>query len=110
MADDPATTAGTPSPSMRLVDAQSVLEEMLSVFREMTARIEGGETVTTAEVGRARSTFASARMAILDEVTKHEASILSSEGLLADAPLDLDELRSSIGGRLDRIRDSRGTG
>ena len=108
MEDDPSVLAGTFKSRRMLEQSEKALSEILAAFDLMAKRIERGDgDVSNAELTKAKVTLGYARTQIVDEVTKHEKRILQSRGLVADAPLDLDELRSSIGSKLDRIREAR---
>jgi len=110
MEDDPSVLAGTFKSRRLLNQSEKALEAMLSAFDAMAKRIEHGEgDVTSAEFSRTTSNLAKARMQIVDEVNAHEKRLNRSRGLVADAPLDFDEIRDTIGSKLDRIRAARET-
>lgn len=110
MTHDPEGRNGAKGPSRMLAESEVLLGDLLTAFRLMAERIERDDDLTLAEIVKARLSLASARMTIVDEVKKHEARVLSSGGFATDAPLDLEEIRASIGRRIDRIRDSRRAG
>ena len=87
MAEDPSDQLGTER-------ARSVLK----------ARVRQGSGVPPAELSRALTAFSQARTRLTEEVTKHEDRILLSRKRVASAPLDFEELRASLGSKIDRIR------
>ena len=109
MTDDPTAEAGTEGVRKLLLESEAALDDLIAGFRDMADRLTQGKDVAQTEVTRARTALATMRATLLDEVRRHEARVLKSEGLAANARLDLDEVRSQIGSRLDRIRDARGT-
>ncbi|MDA8585729.1 hypothetical protein N9L47_05575 [Rhodobacteraceae bacterium] len=108
MDDDPSVIAGTFKSRRLLKHSETALEDVLAAFDLMSERIlNGEEDVTLAEISKSRSHLGYVRAQLVEEVNRHEKRIFHSEGLVADAPLDFDAIRSSVGGKLDRIRDAR---
>lgn len=107
MTDDPTDVAGTEGARHLLTESEAVLEDLISGFREMSARLANDEMPTSTDVSKARSALATMRAMILDEVRRHEARVLQSEKHDETAPLDFDALRAQIGRQLDSIRNTR---
>lgn len=72
--------------------------------------IESGEVPGQSGLNRDMRQIAAAITLLQQEVVKHERLTLENAGLVRDAPLDLDAIKSEIGGKLDRIRDTLGSG
>ena len=105
MADDPSVLAGTASARLALEESEEALLDLIDAFRSFAVRVrDPDDDVTPAEISKARTALAQVRSQLVEEVSKHEKRVLQSEGLVADAPLDFDALRSSIGRKLDSIR------
>ncbi|MCG6885489.1 MAG: hypothetical protein LJE62_17210 [Silicimonas sp.] len=80
------------------------MRDVLQALDVLRARIVGGEDVPPAELTRALTAFAQARTRLTEEVTRHEDRILLATKRIASAPLDFEDIRASIGGKIDRIR------
>jgi hypothetical protein len=107
MADDPSVLAGTLGSRRALEESEKALEEVLEAFDVLADRIKNSDDdVAPAEISKSRLVLAQVRTQLSEEVSKHEKRVLQSAGLTADAPLDFDVLRASIGRKLDRIRDA----
>lgn len=110
MAEDPSAIAGT-EPSRHLLSrSEKTLEDLLRALDLLQARMEADETLPSSELSKALVAFGSARHRLNEEMIKHEDRILFAAKRVANAPLDFDDLRCSIGGKLDRIRASLGSG
>lgn len=108
MADDPSVLAGTFNSRRALEQSEKAMEEVIEAFDKLADRIKASDDdVAPAEISKSRLVLAQVRTQLSEEVSKHERRVLQSEGLTADAPLDFDKLRASIGGKLDRIREIR---
>lgn len=107
MAEDPAILAGTFASRRMLARSEKSMEDILVAFDVMAERMLDGDNIPVAELAKARTALGQVRSQLLEEVYKHEKRVLLSQGLLADAPLDFDELRREIGSSLDRIRSAR---
>ncbi len=108
MADDPSVLAGTASARFALEQSMKSLSELILAFEELTERLGDPEgQISPSEVSKARVAFAHVRSQLVEEVGKHEKRVLESKGLVANAPIDFDALRASIGSKLGRIRDAR---
>ncbi|MCV6593743.1 MAG: hypothetical protein OIF48_12365 [Silicimonas sp.] len=108
MVDDPSGPAGTRSARLVLLQSEEALQDLLQALADLAARMrERGAEVPSGELGKARIALTQIRSQLLDEVVKHEKHVLQSNGHVADAPLDFDALRDSIGRKLDRIRAAR---
>lgn len=107
MSDDPSILAGTFKSRRMLDQSEKAMEDILAAFELMAERMLDGEMVSPAEMSKTRTALAQVRTHLLQEVNKHEERVLRSRGLVADAPLDLDEIRREIGGSLDRVRAAR---
>jgi hypothetical protein len=110
MTDDPAAKAGTEGETRPLGKSGTPLEDLLQRFLFMSMRLELGEDVAGTEVVRAGMSLGTVRKTILDEVRRHEARVLNTAGSDRTDALDLDDIRTRIGRRLDRIRAVRGAG
>ncbi len=105
MADDPSVLAGTVSARFALDQSEKALSKIIEAFDVLEKRMEDAAAeVSPAELSKTKTALGQARTQLVDEVTKHEKRVLQSEGLVADAPLDFDALRASIGRKLDNIR------
>lgn len=83
--------------------------KLFEALEDLTVRAEGGDNMVlkdvhslSREVGRALNTINDVE-AKLDAIRREDA------GIVYDFALDLDEARSEIWGRLDRIEDAGGT-
>ena len=106
MTDDPSILAGTFQSRRMLAQSERAMEDILAAFELMAERMIGNDDMSISELTKARISLAHVRSQLVDEVNKHEKRVLSSQGLVADAPLDFDSIRREIGSRLDRIRDA----
>ncbi|MBT8423622.1 MAG: hypothetical protein KJO67_01505 [Silicimonas sp.] len=107
MTDDPKISAGTEGARRLLTESAHVLEDLLTGFDAMRIRAVREDDLADGKVTQSNVAMASVRMTILKEVRRHEARVLDTEGLADAVRLDLDDIRSQIGRRLDRIRDAR---
>jgi len=108
MADDPSVIAGTFKSRRLLRESETALEDLLTAFEVMAQRYRDGEDdVTPAEISKTRTALGLARSQLVDEVNKHEQRVFYAKGLVADAPINFEDLRAEIGGQLDRIRESQ---
>ena len=107
MTDDPKISAGTEGARRLLTESEHVLEDLLTVFQAMRIRAVSGDDRADADLVRSGVAMASVRTTLMKEVRRHEARVLDTEGLADAVQLDLDDIRSQIGRRLDRIRDTR---
>jgi hypothetical protein len=110
MTDDSAAKAGTEGARQLLVEGQEALMSLRDKVCRLTEDIERGAPIAGQEILMAGIGLASMTKALAKEVRRHEAGVLDAGGLAHAAPLDLDDIRSRIGRRLDRIRDARGAG
>lgn len=107
MADDPSVLAGTVSARFALEQSEVALMDVIEAFQIIAKRMKDSEDeISLAELQRAKTAMAQVRNQLVDEVKNHEKRVLQSEGLVADAPLDFDTIRASIGRKLDSIRDA----
>lgn len=90
-----------------LNESQRALEDMLRAFEHMTGAMQSGERMTEMEMGKSMTSLGRVRRHFLEEVKSYEKHVFESNGLVASAPLDFDQLRSEIGSRLDRLRDAQ---
>lgn len=108
MGEEVADLAGTRN-ARRLLDlSERQMADLLAALDLYAEAVLDGAEMKPVDVAKARIALAQARTQLLDEVIKHEERCLFERGLLANAPLDFDRLRDSIGGKLDRLRDARG--
>ena len=87
-----------------LRESEVALRDVLDALDILRARIRAGDDVPPAELSRALTAFSQARTRLTEEVTRHEDRILLATKRVASAPLDFDELRASLGRKIDRIR------
>ena len=105
MADDPSVIAGTFKSRRLLRESETAMEDLLTAFDVMAKRIRDGEDdMTPAEISKTRTALGHVRSQLVDEVNKHEQRVFHAKGLVADAPLNFDNLRAEIRSHLDRIR------
>ncbi len=110
MTDDPYEVAGTSKARWLLAESEEALWDVLQALKLMKKRMEAGENLSPAEMQKGLMVLGATRAKLLEEVRKHERQIFLEHGLLADAPLDFDEVRREIGRNLDRLRDGGGAG
>lgn len=111
MTDDPASTSGTEGARELLEHSQHVLTDLMAGLSAMSARLSKGELVGEADMVAAVEALAAMRTTLMKEVERHEAHVRDTqEGCRDTVPLDLDDSRARIARRLDRLRNSRGTG
>ncbi len=107
MTKEPNVLGETARARWILQQSETALEDILAAFDLISERILEGEDVSLADITKARIALGQARTQLIEEVRKYEERIARDRGLVADAPLDFDALRESIGRKLDRIRDAR---
>lgn len=107
--DDPSHKEDTAGARQLIARSEMAFEEAMTAFDSMKRRIEGGEFVEPKDIAGLYVQLSQSRTKMINEVREHDKRIARAEGLDDTAPLDLDALRSSIGRRLDRIRDEGGS-
>ncbi|MDJ1017905.1 MAG: hypothetical protein QNJ35_15460 [Paracoccaceae bacterium] len=110
MTDDPSEKAGTDGSRWLLKQSETALTDVLAAFEIMVTRFRKGENVPDSEIQKACIVHSAVRNRLLEQVEKHEKQVLLDGGLLAEAPLDFDEIRREVGRHLDRIRDAERSG
>ena len=108
MSDDPYEVAGTSKARWLLAESEAALWDVLQALKLMKKRMEAGDNLSPAEMQKGLMVLGVTRAKLLEEVRKHERRIFLENGLLADAPLDFDEIRREIGRSLDRLRNRGG--
>lgn len=94
----------------RLDEAEETLADFrLSLASYAVSLRQGGHDVDAKMIDTIR-TFTKARLVLRQEIQNYEKCLLENSGLVAEAPLDLDAVKSEIGRRLDRLRDTQGAG
>ena len=86
--------------------AQKIFRRFISGLEDVTDKLEDGTLVSNGEVKASVKDFSLTLMYASQEAYRYEKSVLENTGLIADAPIDLDAIRSEIGSRLDRLRAS----
>ncbi|MBT8432996.1 MAG: hypothetical protein KJP27_10985 [Altererythrobacter sp.] len=107
MADDPVVPRRTKQARWMLKQSEKALRDVLDGFDAMRQMMLAGEQPSIPDLSKARVALGHARSQLLDEVNKYERHIFLSEGLTAEAPIDLDAIKDQIGSSLDRIRDAQ---
>lgn len=110
MADDPSDFSDIERSRELLVESDEALREALAAFAILKERLLADETVPPTELARALTSISQNRGRVTDDMRKHEDRILFRSKRVANAPLDFDQLRSDLGGKIDRLRRSLGTG
>lgn len=110
MTDDPAGKAGTEGERLFPPGDGGVLDGVLNALQDASGHLVRSNEPGSVELVLSGADLSAMRARIQEEVERHEARVLNAEGQGAAAPVDLDEIRASIGRRLDRIRDARGAG
>ena len=108
MSDDPYVAAGTSKARWLLAESEEALWDVLQALKLMRKRMEAGENLSPAEMQKGLMVLGATRSKLLEEVRKHERQIFFENGLLADAPLNFEEIRGEIGRSLDRLRAGGG--
>ncbi len=108
MSKEPFNLEDTAHARWILKQSETALADVLAAFELISERMLSGEDISLAELSKARVALGQVRSQLIDEVRKYEERILRERGLVADAPIDFDELRESIGSKLDRIREHAG--
>ena len=109
--DDPSQKEDTAGARQLIAQSEMAFEEAMIAFDMMKRRVDDGENVPPKDITALYVQLSQSRTRLINEVREHDKRIARAEGLDDTAPLDLDALRSSIGSRLDRIRqesDSKG--
>ena len=91
----------------RMEAAAAILDDTLATFEILTDEYKARIMPKDREFRDALNMVSKAKLHLYQEQMNYEKSVLANEGLLADAPLDLDAIRSEIGSKLDRLRDTR---
>lgn len=110
MAEDPSDLADTESARALLVDAEDTLRSLLTALAALRDQAGAGELGSTADLARTLTEFSKASGRVHDEVVRYEDRILFKQKRVASAPHNFDELRATLGSKLDSIRDARGAG
>ncbi|MEM8801932.1 MAG: hypothetical protein AAGF55_05305 [Pseudomonadota bacterium] len=103
--DDPSHKEDTAGVWQLITESEVAFRDAMTAFNLMKRRIDDGEFVQPKDVTGLYLQLSQSRSKLINEVREHDKRIARAEGLDDTAPLDLDELRSKIGGRLNRIRD-----
>jgi len=109
MKDHASKKAGTEDARALLRTGERVMRRLLDVFESYEQQLLAGNEISDTEMRRACLALGKAQSSLMEEIQKHERHALREDELIADAPIDMDAVRPSIGGQLDRIRQSRGT-
>ena len=104
MTDDLAGRTGAAGADRLRRETEAVMDTLVSQFRRTSDRHGARPELTLNDVTLAHAKLGSMCATIMDEVTRHEASILDTTHDGGSADLDLDAARSEIRRRLDRIR------
>lgn len=110
MTDDPADKAGTEGECLLPLFTGGARRGAQTDVRHLSGQLVRPEEPDSEELTLSGAELADMRGRILREVERHEASALDAGGRDEAVPFDLDEIRTSIGSRLDRIRDARRAG
>lgn len=110
MTDDPEGKVGTEGEHLLPLLESGMLNGVLSVLQDMTGLLVRAEDAESGSLTLSGANLSTMRTRILKEVERHEARVFDTTGQTDTTPADHDEIRASIGRRLDRIRDTRGTG
>ena len=110
MTDDPADTAGTEGERLFPLVEGGLVNGVLNVLRDMSRHPAPGDEPGPDGQAMSGADLSAMRSGILKEVLRHDARVFDTKGQGDAAPVDLDDIRVSIGRRLDRIRDARGAG
>ncbi len=108
MTNEPFVPKETAHARWILKQSETALEDLLAAFDLMSERMLEGDDVALSDITKARIALGAARTQLIEEVRKYEERTQRDRGLVADAPLDFDALRESIGSKLDRLRDPGG--
>ena len=87
--------------------AQKVFERFINALIDLTDKIEAAKEMEKGEIDKTVRELSKSLIFATEEAEKYEKCVLENTGLVADAPLDLDAIRSEIGSRLDRLRATR---
>lgn len=106
MADEPSDFSDIDRSRALLAESDEALREALAAFAILKRRLLADETVPPTELAKALISISQHRGRVTDDMRKHEDRILFDKKLVANAPLDFDQLRSEIGRKIDRLRDT----
>lgn len=110
MTDGPADKAGTEGEKAIVVEGGRASADVLVVLQDLPGRPSRSDDTDGTGWLLGGPDLAELRAKIRNEVVRHEAGVFNSTGDETAAPFDLGDIRSRIGRRLDRIRDTRGAG
>lgn len=110
MADEPSDFSDIERSRALLADSEKSLRGVLEALDILEARLRADETISQTDLSKALTAIAQNRGRVHDDMRKHEDRILFQSGRVANAPLDFDKLRFEIGGKIDRLRHTFGTG
>lgn len=106
MADEPSDFSDIEQSRALLADSTKSLRGVLKALDILEARMTADETISQSDLARVLTAIAQNRGRVNDDMRKHEDRILFDKKLVANAPLDFDQLRSDIGRKVDRLREA----
>ena len=98
------------SPEQALAQAERHFHQAISLFQQMTQRVESGETVPQIEAQRASRALHAAAQTLFTLRQRMENERKKQTGIVNSYALDLDAARRDVERRLARLRDARDAG